>query len=356
MYPNWDNTPRSGRLGVVATGATPERFGAHVRRGVELAAALPEAEQVLVVKSWNEWAEGNYLEPDGSTGEPVSRCWPSRSHGRRARPSPSSICRTVTQDDGQPRRRGVTLVESDRPSVGSARAPPVGPGASSTAKLVIRGFARLLTRTFFRQVEVEHGDRISLEHPTVVVVDHRNGLVDGLVLMGALRRYPRFLGKSTLFHNPILWPFLKLAGVVPVFRAQDGGSSVGNRRAFARCHRLLEQGGIVAIFPEGISHDEPTLQPLRTGAARIALSAAADGVSEIETVVVTLTYDDKQRFRSRAVVRVGQPIPVQPWVRPYLRDARETVRIVDREPGGAFAERERCGSYLGRGGQVGGHR
>jgi hypothetical protein len=68
VYPNWDNTPRSGRLGMVATGSTPERFGAHVRRGLELAAALPEADRVLVVKSWNEWAEGNYLEPDRETG------------------------------------------------------------------------------------------------------------------------------------------------------------------------------------------------------------------------------------------------------------------------------------------------
>ena len=68
VYPNWDNTPRSGRLGAVATGATPGRFGAHVRRGLELAAALPPDEQLLVVKSWNEWAEGNYLEPDHETG------------------------------------------------------------------------------------------------------------------------------------------------------------------------------------------------------------------------------------------------------------------------------------------------
>jgi Glycosyltransferase WbsX len=68
VYPNWDNTPRSGRLGVVATGATPERFGAHVRRGLELASTLATGEQVLVIKSWNEWAEGNYLEPDQEFG------------------------------------------------------------------------------------------------------------------------------------------------------------------------------------------------------------------------------------------------------------------------------------------------
>ena len=175
------------------------------------------------------------------------------------------------------------------------------------------GLAKLLIRMFFRQVEVEHRARLDSGRPTVAVADHRNGLVDGLLLMAALPRYPHFLGKSTLFHNPLLWPFLKLGGVVPVFRAQDGGSPEGNRRAFARCRRLLAAGGMVAIFPEGISHDLPGLQPLRTGAARIALEAAAAGLDEVETVTVTLVYDDKQQFRSRALVRVGAPAPVRPW-------------------------------------------
>ena len=190
------------------------------------------------------------------------------------------------------------------------------------------GLARLLTRSFFRQVEVEHGERIVAGRPTVVVADHRNGLVDGLLLMGALHRYPRFLGKSTLFRNPLLWPFLQLGGVVPVYRAQDGGSPEGNRRAFARCHRLLARGGMVAIFPEGVSHDEPVLQPLRTGAARIALSAAAAGVPDVETVAVTLVYDDKQRFRSRALVRVGVPAPTQPWIGAYRDDGPAAVRAL----------------------------
>ena len=68
VYPNWDNTPRLGRLGMVATGATPERFGAHVRRAIELARLNPPDEQIMVIKSWNEWAEGNYLEPDAEFG------------------------------------------------------------------------------------------------------------------------------------------------------------------------------------------------------------------------------------------------------------------------------------------------
>ncbi len=68
VYPNWDNTPRSERRGVLATDPTPERFGNQLRRALELAGSNPSGEQVLMIKSWNEWAEGNYLEPDSETG------------------------------------------------------------------------------------------------------------------------------------------------------------------------------------------------------------------------------------------------------------------------------------------------
>lgn len=68
VTPNWDNTPRSGRRGYVITGATPERFADHVRRAAARVQALPAEHRFLVLKSWNEWAEGNYVEPDRSTG------------------------------------------------------------------------------------------------------------------------------------------------------------------------------------------------------------------------------------------------------------------------------------------------
>jgi 1-acyl-sn-glycerol-3-phosphate acyltransferase len=86
----------------------------------------------------------------------------------------------------------------------------------------MRALAGVLVHTFFRSVEVENAKALPARSPTVMVAVHRNGLVDGLLLMAAFRRYPRFLGKSTLFRIPPLWPLLKLAGVVPVYRAADG--------------------------------------------------------------------------------------------------------------------------------------
>lgn len=64
VYPNWDNTPRSGRAGLVLTGSSPERFGRHVEAAARSVADRPPDQRLVFVKSWNEWAEGNYLEPD----------------------------------------------------------------------------------------------------------------------------------------------------------------------------------------------------------------------------------------------------------------------------------------------------
>jgi glycerol-3-phosphate O-acyltransferase / dihydroxyacetone phosphate acyltransferase len=199
----------------------------------------------------------------------------------------------------------------------------------SVADGVMTALARILVHVFFRRVEVDHGDAIAPGEPTVVVANHTNGLVDGLLLIASLRAYPRFLGKSTLFKIVPLVPFLKLAGVVPVYRAKDGESTAKNSGAFAMCRRLLGRGGAVALFPEGISHDEPNLQPLKTGAARIALGAAVeDGVPGVVTVAVGLAYDSKARFRSRALVRVGTPEAASAWAAQYRRDDHEATRAL----------------------------
>jgi 1-acyl-sn-glycerol-3-phosphate acyltransferase len=196
----------------------------------------------------------------------------------------------------------------------------------------MRQLARLLVHIFFRRIEVEGADDLPDAIPTVLVANHVNGLVDALLLMAALPRFPRFLGKSTLFRIPPLWPFLKLAGVVPVYRAKDGESTARNESSFRTCRELLAHGAEVALFPEGISHDESMLQPLKTGAARIAFGAAFDdGVSGVVTVAVGLSYDAKATFRSRALVRVGAAHDVEPWRPLYQRDPHQAVRDLTAE-------------------------
>ena len=62
--PNWDNSPRSGINGVILHGSTPELYGRHLRMTLKQVMDKPFDRRLVFIKSWNEWAEGNHLEPD----------------------------------------------------------------------------------------------------------------------------------------------------------------------------------------------------------------------------------------------------------------------------------------------------
>lgn len=68
VLPNWDNTPRSGAKGLVLEGATPEAFGCMLDKALERCARRTAPDKLLFIKSWNEWAEGNHLEPNIAFG------------------------------------------------------------------------------------------------------------------------------------------------------------------------------------------------------------------------------------------------------------------------------------------------
>lgn len=68
IFPNWDNTPRSGVNGRVFYGSTPELFRIHLKEALEIVKSQPEEKRIIFIRSWNEWAEGNYLEPDLQVG------------------------------------------------------------------------------------------------------------------------------------------------------------------------------------------------------------------------------------------------------------------------------------------------
>ena len=64
----WDNTPRRGADAIVLTDSTPERFEAGLREVVNSVADRSFEERLVFVNAWNEWAEGNHLEPDARHG------------------------------------------------------------------------------------------------------------------------------------------------------------------------------------------------------------------------------------------------------------------------------------------------
>jgi hypothetical protein len=64
ILPQWDRSPRSGRRAVIYTDSNPELFKSHVEDALSLIENKSDQNKIIFLKSWNEWAEGNYMEPD----------------------------------------------------------------------------------------------------------------------------------------------------------------------------------------------------------------------------------------------------------------------------------------------------
>lgn len=203
----------------------------------------------------------------------------------------------------------------------------------------VGALCRFVLGIFFRRIEVVGRDRLPSGGPLVVVANHVNGLIDPMFVVGPLGLEVRLLGKSTLWRIPGLRWLLDLAGAVPVHRPGDPGvDAARNVETFDRCHRVLAAGGSLAIFPEGISHDEPQLQPLRTGAARIVLEAERRlGPLGVRILPVGLVFEERTRFRSRALVVVGEPIDPAPEIAAARQDESAAVRVLTARIAAALA-------------------
>jgi 1-acyl-sn-glycerol-3-phosphate acyltransferase len=145
--------------------------------------------------------------------------------------------------------------------------------------------------------------------PVLLVANHPSGLIDPLVVTVAARRPVRWLSKSTLVFHPWLGWLFRAAGCIPVYRRQDDPTQMErNAEAFKAAVAALRDGSVVAMFPEGISHHSPGLAPMKTGAARLALAAAAELGAALPIVPVGVIYRDAPTFRSAAGVVVGDAI------------------------------------------------
>ena len=64
ILPQWDRSPRVASQDGIYVDATPEKFARHIQKAIEIIKDKKKEHQILFLKSWNEWGEGNYVEPD----------------------------------------------------------------------------------------------------------------------------------------------------------------------------------------------------------------------------------------------------------------------------------------------------
>lgn len=210
----------------------------------------------------------------------------------------------------------------------SSNASPAA-GADRLVDWVLQQLCRAIVHLYYRHVETDGTDAIPQGSPVLLCANHANALVDFIVIQAVCPRAVRPLTRSGLFRNPLLQPLLRLLRAVPVYRRTDPGVDTSrNIDSFVRCYRMFAEGEALLIFPEGQSHSDPRLRELRTGAARLALGAAAANGVAPTVFPVGLTFSAKGRFRSSVLVKVGQAVDLGVIVGVSDEDAVRRVTVL----------------------------
>jgi 1-acyl-sn-glycerol-3-phosphate acyltransferase len=171
---------------------------------------------------------------------------------------------------------------------------------------LIRWLARAISWIFYR---VDREGAVPGDGPVLILPNHPNALLDPAVIWATAGRDVRFLAKSPLFDGAF-GPILRLARAIPVYRRLDQGVDTSrNTETFATVDAALADGSAVCLFPEGVSHSTGRLVALRTGAARMALTAERRGIP-VTLVAAGLNFDRKTSFRSRVIVLYGRPFSI----------------------------------------------
>jgi 1-acyl-sn-glycerol-3-phosphate acyltransferase len=175
---------------------------------------------------------------------------------------------------------------------------------------------------FYRDIRVTGRNRIPVSAPLLIAVNHQNALVDSLIVGWVVPRRIVMTAKATLLSNPLIALVFRVLGVVPLRRVSDeaqesNGPPVDRSRntgAFEEILNLLGKSGAVLIFPEGKSHNEVGLEPLKTGLARLALQARDKrSIKGVTILPLGLVFEDKGVPGTIAGVHVGEPIEMDSW-------------------------------------------
>ena len=171
----------------------------------------------------------------------------------------------------------------------------------------------------------------------LIAVNHQNALVDSLIVGWLVPRRITMTAKATLADNPLISLVFRMMHVVPLRRMSDESRNTDrlpldrsrNLEAFREILEVLRQKGAVLIFPEGKSHNESGLEPLKTGLARLALQARDEcGLTGLRILPLGLVFENKGVPGTIVGVRVAELLDMDTW--PDSDRVNLTREIADR--------------------------
>jgi 1-acyl-sn-glycerol-3-phosphate acyltransferase len=183
---------------------------------------------------------------------------------------------------------------------------------------------------YFRKATFLGENRIPAKGPVVVISNHAASFLDAIVMGVMLKRSIHFYARGDIFKKRWVRYVLGKLHMIPIFSADLAKNDLHrNARSFDKGAEVLKHGGLLLIFPEGLSRLERNIMPLKKGASRIILQAV-DSSEETNVKVVPIgIHYSRHAFRADLQMIVGEVLDASRYRAEYRDNAPKTVNALN---------------------------
>ena len=195
---------------------------------------------------------------------------------------------------------------------------------------ILKGLVKLLVNVYYPFISIVGKEKLKLRGPTIIIGNHPNTLMDALNGAIWVDKSIYFLAMARLFKPDWVGRILRFLFCIPLERRKDNdGGPVNNEETFKQAIEHLSKHRHLFIAPDGGNELERNLLPLKTGTARISLSAEDHQDFQLGLRILPLGYTyfgDKTQFGSEMLIQAGEPILLKDSAEGYAADPQGTVR------------------------------
>ena len=171
-------------------------------------------------------------------------------------------------------------------------------------------------RLYYRRVYSTGVEIIPATGPVILLANHHASLMDAAFLGVLLKRPIHYFTRGDVFKNRLAGTVLHTLNMLPVFDHSGKNTLNHNEESFDKARNILLSGGVILFFPEGSSHIERKLKPLKKGAFRLAFQTYAFGnyKQDILLVPVGINYADPLSPDTDVLIHLDTPLLVSDYI------------------------------------------
>ena len=183
---------------------------------------------------------------------------------------------------------------------------------------------------YFKKINVYGINNIPKKGAVLFVSNHKNALIDPLLIATTTTRNIHFLTRASAFKLKLVKWILSTVNMLPIYRLRDGKETLKkNNEIFDKCYSVLGKKRSLLIFPEGTHDIKRWVRPLSKGFTRITFGALENNPGmELQIVPVGLNYSKADEFAESVSIYYGTPIHVNPY---YNKNELNTSTIALKE-------------------------